>query len=223
MFARFLPVLLVVPALRADLPPSAAVLDEISPAMQKYMASGDISGAVTVVGRSDGFTHVTPVGFRDLEVKKPMEKETLFRIASMTKPITAIGNGALWQVDGGLPQSSGAIVSGLAAGNHTVGFLPASGWTTPANQTVNVSQNQTNTTTGTYTLPNPPYFVSSSLGWSTNGFRGLVSNSSGIAAIVQSSSNLLSWQNVYTNAGSFLFLDSGASYINQQYYRLIIP
>jgi CubicO group peptidase (beta-lactamase class C family) len=91
MFARFLPVLLVVPALRADLPPSAAVLDEISPAMQKYMASGDISGAVTVVGRSDGFTHVTPVGFRDLEVKKPMEKETLFRIASMTKPITAIG------------------------------------------------------------------------------------------------------------------------------------
>jgi hypothetical protein len=139
------------------------------------------------------------------------------------KPNTAIGSGALWQVDGGLPQSSGATVSGLAAGNHTVGFLPASGWTTPANQTVTVSQNQTNATTGTYTLPNPPYFVTSSLGWSTNGFHGLVSNSSGFAAVVQSSSNLLSWQNLYTNAGSFLFTDSGASHINQQYYRLIIP
>jgi CubicO group peptidase (beta-lactamase class C family) len=91
MLARLLLVLLVVPALRADAPPTAATLDQISPAMQKYMASGDISGAVTVVGRSDGFTHITAVGFRDLEAKKPMEKETLFRIASMTKPITAIG------------------------------------------------------------------------------------------------------------------------------------
>jgi subtilase family serine protease len=139
------------------------------------------------------------------------------------KPITAIGNGALWQVDGGLPQSSGTIVSGLAAGNHTLSFLPASGWTVPVNQIVTVTQNQTNTTTGTYVLPNPPYFVSPSLGWSTNGFHGLVSNSSGIVAIVQSSSNLLSWDNVYTNSGSFLFIDSGASYINQRYYRLIIP
>jgi CubicO group peptidase (beta-lactamase class C family) len=91
MFARLLLVLLFVPALQADAPPNAAALDQISPAMQKYMASGDISGAVTVVGRSDGFTHVTAVGFRDLEAKKPMEKETPFRIASMTKPITAIG------------------------------------------------------------------------------------------------------------------------------------
>jgi CubicO group peptidase (beta-lactamase class C family) len=91
MLARLLLVLLFVPALHADAPPNAAALDQISPAMQKYMASGDISGAVTVVGRSDGFTQVTAVGFRDLEAKKPMEKETLFRIASMTKPITAIG------------------------------------------------------------------------------------------------------------------------------------
>jgi CubicO group peptidase (beta-lactamase class C family) len=91
MFARLLLVLLFVPALQADAPPNAAALDQISPAMQKYMASGDISGAVTVVGRSDGFTHVTAVGFRDLEARKAMAKETLFRIASMTKPVTAIG------------------------------------------------------------------------------------------------------------------------------------
>src|SRR5262245_30914658 len=92
MFTRHLLVLLVVvPSLRADAPPNAAVLDQISPAMQKYMAANDISGAVTVVGRSDGFTHVTAVGFRDVDAKKPMEKGTLFRIASMTKPVTAIG------------------------------------------------------------------------------------------------------------------------------------
>ena len=91
MFARLLPLLLLTPVLRADAPPNAAALDRISPAMRTYMASGDIPGAVTVVGRSDGFTHVTADGFRDLDAKKPMEKETLFRIASMTKPVTAIG------------------------------------------------------------------------------------------------------------------------------------
>jgi CubicO group peptidase (beta-lactamase class C family) len=91
MLARLLPLLLLVPGARAEAPPHAAVLDQIAPAMQKYMAANDISGAVTVVGRSDGFTHVTVVGLRDLGANKPMEKETLFRIASMTKPVTAIG------------------------------------------------------------------------------------------------------------------------------------
>jgi CubicO group peptidase (beta-lactamase class C family) len=71
--------------------PDATTLGEISPAMQKYMASDDISGAVTVVGRADGFTHVTVVGLRDIDHKLPMEKDTLFRIASMTKPVTAMG------------------------------------------------------------------------------------------------------------------------------------
>ena len=91
MLVRLLPLLLLVPVARAEAPPNAAALDQIAPAMQKYMAADDISGAVTVVGRADGFTHVTAVGLRDLESKKPMEKDTLFRIASMTKPITAIG------------------------------------------------------------------------------------------------------------------------------------
>jgi CubicO group peptidase (beta-lactamase class C family) len=90
MFLRLLSVFLLVPAVCAK-EPDASVLGEISTAMQKYMAAGDISGAVTVVGRSDGFTHVTVVGLRDIEHKRPMEKDTLFRIASMTKPITAIG------------------------------------------------------------------------------------------------------------------------------------
>jgi CubicO group peptidase (beta-lactamase class C family) len=91
MLARLLLLLLVVSAARAEAPPNAAALDQIAPAMHKYMAANDISGAVTAVGRADGFTHVAAVGLRDLESKKPMEKNTLFRIASMTKPVTAIG------------------------------------------------------------------------------------------------------------------------------------
>jgi CubicO group peptidase (beta-lactamase class C family) len=90
MLFRLLFVLLITSSSRAELPDSV-LLGRIAPAMQEFVDANEISGAVTVVGRSDGFAHVAAVGFRDLEAKKPMEKETLFRIASMTKPVTAIG------------------------------------------------------------------------------------------------------------------------------------
>ena len=48
----------------------------------------------------------------------------------------ASASGAEWQVDGGIPQPSGATVLGLSVGNHTVSFSTISGWTTPANQSV---------------------------------------------------------------------------------------
>ena len=66
-------------------------LAAIKPTMEKFVVSGDLSGAVTVVGRKDGIVHHEATGLRMLDGKAPMEKDTLFRIASMTKPITAIG------------------------------------------------------------------------------------------------------------------------------------
>jgi CubicO group peptidase (beta-lactamase class C family) len=66
-------------------------LAAIKPAMQKFIDDNDLSGAVTVVGRKAGVVHHDAVGLRDLAAKSPMEKDTLFRIASMTKPITAVG------------------------------------------------------------------------------------------------------------------------------------
>ena len=65
-------------------------------------------------------------------------------------PAAAIAAGATWQVDGGIPQSSGATVSNLSVSNHTVSFNSVSGWMTPSNQTVSVSANSTATATGTY-------------------------------------------------------------------------
>jgi CubicO group peptidase (beta-lactamase class C family) len=58
--------------------------------MQKFVQEGEIAGAVTVVGRSGGIVHHAAVGFRDREAADPMPKDALFRIASMTKPITAV-------------------------------------------------------------------------------------------------------------------------------------
>ena len=65
-------------------------------------------------------------------------------------PSGAITNGAEWQVDGGLWQNSGATVTNLSVGNHTVSFSQINGWTTPTNQTIAVSANSIASTSGNY-------------------------------------------------------------------------
>lgn len=65
--------------------------DDIRARMQRFVDSGEIAGAVTVVGRADGVISHEAVGFQNPESRAPMAKDALFRIASMTKPVTAIG------------------------------------------------------------------------------------------------------------------------------------
>ena len=85
-----LPLLVLAAAIRAeDLDP--AKLGKIKTAMQAFVDSNDLAGAVTVVGRKDGVVSYEAVGSLNLDKKTPMTKDALFRIASMTKPITAIG------------------------------------------------------------------------------------------------------------------------------------
>ena len=69
----------------------AAKLAQIRTRMQGFVDQGDIAGAVTVVGRKAGIVSLEAVGSLNLEKSQPMTKDALFRIASMTKPITAIG------------------------------------------------------------------------------------------------------------------------------------
>ena len=77
-----------VPAVRGA-EPDAAKLAEIRTRMQEFVDSGDLAGVVTVVGRKDGVIHQEAAGLLNLESKQPMPKDAIFRIASMTKPITA--------------------------------------------------------------------------------------------------------------------------------------
>jgi len=81
--------LALIPAL-APARPQADRFEAIKPAMQQFVDDGDLAGAVTVVGNAKGILHHEAVGHRDLAEKDPMRKDSLFRIASMTKPITAI-------------------------------------------------------------------------------------------------------------------------------------
>jgi CubicO group peptidase (beta-lactamase class C family) len=70
---------------------AAAKSAEIRAKMQTFVDQSDIAGAVTVVGNGAGVLSFEAVGFQNLEKKQPMPKDAVFRIASMTKPITATG------------------------------------------------------------------------------------------------------------------------------------
>jgi PKD repeat protein/pimeloyl-ACP methyl ester carboxylesterase len=68
------------------------------------------------------------------------------------KPQAAVDAGAQWRVDYGHWQASGATVSNLSAGEHTVSFRPLEGWSAPDDMSVIVSADKTTTATGTYTI-----------------------------------------------------------------------
>lgn len=68
----------------------AAGLAEIRPALQAVVDAGDLSGFVTLIWRKGEVVQVETIGQRDVEAGLPMTRDTLFRIASMTKPVTSI-------------------------------------------------------------------------------------------------------------------------------------
>jgi CubicO group peptidase (beta-lactamase class C family) len=58
--------------------------------LQAFVASGDISGAVSLVATKDRVLHLAAIGESDLASGRKMETNDLFWIASMSKPITAV-------------------------------------------------------------------------------------------------------------------------------------
>lgn len=73
----------------AALAPEPLQLAAIPAAMQQYVEWGDIAGAVTLVARDGRVLEFDAVGLADVATKRPMKKDTLFWVASMTKPITS--------------------------------------------------------------------------------------------------------------------------------------
>ena len=57
--------------------------------MQKYVDEGKLAGISTMVIKNGKMVERANFGYADLETKKPVEDNTIFRIFSMTKPITA--------------------------------------------------------------------------------------------------------------------------------------
>ena len=64
--------------------------DAISDQMLRFVETGTVSGAVTLVATRSGIAHWEAVGKSDLTSGRDMQKDDLFWIASMTKPMTAV-------------------------------------------------------------------------------------------------------------------------------------
>jgi CubicO group peptidase (beta-lactamase class C family) len=75
---------LLVP-LHAALP----VMDTVDAAMKSFVEAREISGAVTLLADENEILHLSAVGYSDLANKTPMSTDSVFWIASMTKPVTA--------------------------------------------------------------------------------------------------------------------------------------
>jgi CubicO group peptidase (beta-lactamase class C family) len=69
---------------------SSERLARIHNGMQRYVDSGLVPGVVTLVARRGRIVHFEAIGYRDAESKAPMTTDTIFRIASMTKPIASV-------------------------------------------------------------------------------------------------------------------------------------
>lgn len=76
---------------------SSERLQRIAPAMQSYIDAELVPGTVTALVRRGKLVHLETHGLRDVADNAPMERDTIFRIASMTKPITSVALMMLWE------------------------------------------------------------------------------------------------------------------------------
>ena len=68
-------------------PTRLAHLDRL---MADYIAQGKLPGVVTMIARRGKLVHAHRQGWADVARRKPIQPETRFRIASMTKPVTSV-------------------------------------------------------------------------------------------------------------------------------------
>lgn len=78
----------------ATLPKEAGLsperLKRVTALVQRYIDKGEIAGAVSLVARRGRIAQFEAQGVMDLESRKPMSTNTIFRLASMTKPVTSL-------------------------------------------------------------------------------------------------------------------------------------
>ena len=58
--------------------------------LNRSVDAGELAGAAALVWRDGRVAYIATVGRRDLRTGLPVERDTIFRIASMTKPVTTV-------------------------------------------------------------------------------------------------------------------------------------
>lgn len=69
---------------------SSSRLDRIKPVLHKYVDDKKLPGLISMVARKGKLVHLHSYGVMDLETKKPMQPNSIFRIYSMTKPVISV-------------------------------------------------------------------------------------------------------------------------------------
>ncbi len=101
----------------------------INQMMKRYIEEDKLAGTLTLVARNGKIAHLAAQGMQDREAKTPMASDTIFRIYSMTKPITAVAAMTLWEqgkfhmndpIDKYLPELSNLQVYVSGSGDNMV-------------------------------------------------------------------------------------------------------
>ena len=69
---------------------SSTRLSRVNAVMQEYVNQGKYAGIITMVARRGQIAHFERFGMMDIESAKPMRPDTIFRIYSMSKPVTSV-------------------------------------------------------------------------------------------------------------------------------------
>ena len=87
--------------LTAEIDPAEAGFDpnrlaRIDRHYTRYVEEGKLPGFLAVIARDGQVVHVAKGGMADIEAERPVADDTLWRIYSMTKPITSVAAMLLW-------------------------------------------------------------------------------------------------------------------------------
>ena len=69
---------------------SSPRLGRIRTHLQRYIDAGKVAGTLTLVARQGQIAYFEPQGHLEIERQRPMQQDTIFRIYSMSKPITSV-------------------------------------------------------------------------------------------------------------------------------------
>jgi CubicO group peptidase (beta-lactamase class C family) len=92
---------------------SALKLGHISEAFRQHIDKGNLPGVVVMVARKGRLVYSDAVGFQNKETGKPMSKDAIFRIYSMTKPLVSVA--VMMLVEDGRMQLNDAVSKFLPA------------------------------------------------------------------------------------------------------------
>ena len=76
---------------------SSERLERIAPFLQRHIDQELISGSVALIARNGRIAYHEALGEQDMSADTPMQRDSIFRIYSMTKPITSVAVMMLWE------------------------------------------------------------------------------------------------------------------------------